>query len=77
MKYKIPRGTPCYGSTKGHYNFYYPNFTYNYETTMALEATLMPWVCFDDPRAVKIVSPENYMPLQIVWIKTLGTPIGR
>ncbi len=65
----IPKGTTCYGSEKGHYNFYYPNFEDKYETTLALEVVGMPWVGFEGYRAVKITSPENYLPLSIVWIK--------
>jgi len=65
----IPKGTMCYGSKKGHYNFYYPNFDDKYETTLALEAARMPWISFDDHMPVRIVSPENFLPLSIVWIK--------
>ena len=65
----IPKGTTCYGSQKGYYNFYYPNFDDKYETTLALEVNLLPWITFESFAAVKIESPENYLPLNIVWIK--------
>jgi len=69
MKYTLPKGTLCYGSSKGYYNFYYPNFEDKYETTLSLEATDMPWLNFNGHQAMQITSPQNYLPLSIVWVK--------
>jgi hypothetical protein len=66
----IRAGTICYGSECGHYNFYYPNFNLKYELTISLQAQKLCWVGYEGYQAVKITSPENYLPLNIVWIKT-------
>ena len=65
----IRAGTLCYGSERGYYNFYYPNFDLKYELTISLEAQKLCWVGFEGYEAVKITSPENYLPLSVVWIK--------
>jgi hypothetical protein len=65
----IRSGTICYGSQRGHYNFYYPNFDEKYETRFTLEAQYLPWVSFGKYAAVQIKSSENYLPLKIVWIE--------
>ena len=65
----IRPGTTCYGSQKGHYNFYYPDFDEKYETRLTLEADQLPWVKFGKYAAVQITTAENYLPLKIVWIE--------
>ena len=65
----ISKGTKCYPSEKGHYNFYYPNLNEVFELTMNIEASLLPWVGYRGYRAFKVVSPKNFLPIKVLWVK--------
>jgi len=69
----ISKGTVCYGSVAGAYNFYYPDLQNELVLDMTIEAESMPWVKYDSFRAVRVVSPENFLPYKILWIET--TPV--
>ena len=67
---KINKGTVCYGSVAGTYNFYYPDLQNELVLDMTIEAERMPWVKYDRYEAVRVTSPENFLPYKILWIKT-------
>ena len=69
----ISKGTVCYGSITGEYNFYYPNLQNELVLNMTIEAAAMPWLKYDRLKAVRVISPENFLPYKILWIKT--TPV--
>lgn len=74
--YILAAGTTCYGSTRGHYNFYYPDLTQEYELTLNLEVEDLPWL--SSPRiykAVKVINPQDYLPFSILWILRDTTPV--
>ena len=66
----LSKGITCYGSKKGHYNFYYPDVDCPYELNVSLEVIKLNWVGAAGFEAVKIVSPVDYLPVQVLWIKT-------
>jgi len=66
----ISKGTTCYGSIAGEYNFYYPNLQNELVLEMTIEAENMPWLQYNNFRAVRVTSPENFLPYKILWIKT-------
>jgi len=69
----LSKGTICYGSIAGEYNFYYPNLQSELILDMTIEAENMPWLRYNCFKAVRVTSPENFLPYKILWIKT--TPV--
>jgi len=67
---KINKGTVCYGSVAGEYNFYYPDLRNELILDLTIEAESMPWVKYQRYEAVRVTSPENFLPYKILWIKT-------
>ena len=65
----ISKGTVCYGSIAGMYNFYYPDLKNELILDMTIEVARMPWVKYDRFEAVRVVSPENFLPYKILWIR--------
>ena len=65
----IIKGTTCYGSKKGYYNFYYPDFDIKYELAMNVEVKDISWIGTGEYRAVKVVSPDGYLPVNVLWVK--------
>ncbi len=66
---KINKGTVCYGSVAGTYNFYYPDLQNELVLDMTIEAESMPWVKYDRFEAVRVTSPENFLPYKLLWVK--------
>ena len=71
MSMIISKGTVCYGSITGEYNFYYPNLQNELVLDMTIEVENMPWLKYDKYEAVRVTSPENFLPYKILWIKQL------
>jgi len=75
MSYILSPGAICYGSTCGHYNFYYPDLTQKYELTLNLEVEDLPWISSpQEYKAVKVISPQGYLPFSVLWILSETTP---
>ncbi len=75
-RYVLSAGTQCYGSSIGHYNFYYPDLKQEYELTLNLEVEDLPWISSPPQyKAVKIVSPQNYLPFTVLWILKKPSPV--
>ena len=66
----IPKGTVCYGSIAGQYNFYYPDLQNELVLDMTIEAENMPWLKYNRCKAVRVTSPENFLRYKVLWIKT-------
>jgi hypothetical protein len=64
----LKKGTICYGSIKGHYDFFYPNLENKFELTMAIEVERLPWISYDDYKPMRVISPDNYLPVKVLWI---------
>jgi hypothetical protein len=71
----INKGTKCHPSVIGHYNFFYPDFNKTYELSMSIEVKALTWKGFGDHRAYEIISPENYLPVKVLWIKEQNLPV--
>ena len=65
----ISKGTTCYGSKMGHYNFHYPDPNQKYELLISIEATRLSWRSADGYTAFKILKPLDYLPIKVVWVK--------
>tara|TARA_R100000963_G_C4640613_1_gene104264 strand:- start:1780 stop:2028 length:249 start_codon:yes stop_codon:yes gene_type:complete len=70
IKSNILPGTKCCASERGHYNFYYPDTNREFELTMKLEVEKLTWVSFKDYEAYRVISPENYLPVNVIWINS-------
>jgi hypothetical protein len=76
IRYTLSAGTQCYGSKRGHYNFYYPDLTQEYELTLKLEVEDLPWVCSPPQyKAVRVINPQDYLPFNVLWILKKPTPV--
>ena len=71
----INKGTICHPSVRGHYNFFYPDFNKIYELSMKIEVRALTWKEFNNHRAYEIISPENYLPVKVLWIKDQNQPV--
>jgi hypothetical protein len=69
MKFILAKGTVCYSSEVGVYNFYYPNFENKYEIRVPTEVQYMSWIGTQDYVAVKILYPSPHLPFSILWVK--------
>jgi hypothetical protein len=65
----IKKGTECHPSVRGHYNFFYPDFSKIYKLAMNVEVNALTWKGIDQYRAYEVISPENYLPVKVLWIK--------
>ena len=64
----VRKGTICYGSELGHYNFVYPDYEKKYTLTLTIEVKPLPWIGYNGLTAVKVVSPRDYLPVSVVWV---------
>jgi len=65
----ITKGTKCRPSVRGHYNFYYPDTNQEYELSMSIEVNRLSWTGYDGYKAFEIMSPKDYLPMKVLWIK--------
>lgn len=69
MKFILEKGTICYSSEVGVYNFYYPDLEKKYEIRVPTEVESMAWLGARNHVAVKLLNPTAYLPFSILWIK--------
>ena len=69
MKFILSKGTICYASEVGVYNFYYPDFGKKYEIRVPTEVQPMSWIGTQDHMAVKILHPSPHLPFSVLWVK--------
>ena len=65
----VKKGTTVYPSIKGEYNFHYPQIEDPYVLLMDIEVDRLHWAERDNKVAVKVCSPENYIPYSVLWLK--------
>ena len=65
----IKKGTVCYGSELGHYNFHYPDFSRKYELRIPVEVSRLTWIAYQGFQAYKVEAPTDYLPIGVLWIR--------
>jgi len=65
----IRKGTTVYPSERGHYNFHYPKKSDPYQLNIDIEVKSLPWIHEDGVTPVEVVSPQDYLPYVVLWIK--------
>jgi len=64
----LKKGTVCYGSTLGYYNFHYPDFSRKYELRIPVKVEYLTWATRQGFQAYKVESPTDYLPIGVLWI---------
>ena len=71
---KIPKGTKCFTSILGHYNFWYANKTISFLLTTEIPANPVGWHSGGSGYTPYKVSPDAIPehienPIPVVWVK--------
>ena len=66
---KISKGTTVYPSDLGQYNFHYPKMDDPYTLSMDIDVKVLHWIRYDKLTPVEVISPKNYLPYAVLWIK--------
>ena len=66
----IKKGTTVYPSEIGQYNFHYPLEEDPHILTLDIKVDRLPWASRNNKIAVKVCSPENYLPYSVLWLET-------
>ena len=65
----IKKGTTVYPSEVGQYNFHYPLEEDPYILTLDVRVDKLHWASRNNKIAVKVCSPENYLPYSVLWLE--------
>ena len=66
---RLKQGTLVCPSKLGHYNFHYPDLDNALELARDITVKDLHWIGFDDFIATEVITPENYLPFVVIWIK--------
>jgi len=65
----LKKGTHCYISEIGYYNFYYPDFNREIILPKDFVVDNLMWRAYNNHMAVNVISPENELPVTVLWIR--------
>jgi len=66
----INKGITVYPSKLGKYNFHYPDKNNPYILNINIKAEALPWVATGKCIPVKVISPSEYLPYEVLWVKS-------